>query len=128
MERRHRACKDPASNVKSRRAKNRNPRGRQPIPDVREPRPPGVVIVRTGVNRAVSLSGDAPLVVSLDEKRPQSLISRQTGHLRTKTHLYGFRVNQDPAHEIAGLEYLFANKKDFGGDDNARQKLSSVLI
>jgi hypothetical protein len=37
-------------------------------------------------------------------------------------------VNQDPAHEIAGLEYLFANKKDFGGDDNARQKLSSVLI
>ena len=37
-------------------------------------------------------------------------------------------VNQDPAHEIAGLEYLFANKKDFGGDDNARQKLGSVLI
>jgi hypothetical protein len=30
------------------------------------------------------------------------------------------RVNQDPAHEIAGLAYLFANKKDFGGDDNAR--------
>jgi hypothetical protein len=40
----------------------------------------------------------------------------------------GNRVNQDPAHEIAGLEYLFANKKDFGGDDNARQKLGSVLI
>jgi len=38
------------------------------------------------------------------------------------------RVNQDPAHEIAGLEYLFANKRDFGGDDNARQKLGSVLI
>jgi hypothetical protein len=42
--------------------------------------------------------------------------------------LSGFRVNQDPAHEIAGLEYLFANKKDFGGDDDARQKLGSVLI
>jgi len=42
--------------------------------------------------------------------------------------MYGYRVNQDPAHEIAGLEYLFANKKDFGGDDNARQKLGSVLI
>ena len=40
----------------------------------------------------------------------------------------GLSVNQDPAHEIAGLEYLFANKKDFGGDDNARQKLGSVLI
>jgi hypothetical protein len=36
--------------------------------------------------------------------------------------------NQDPAREITGLEYLFANKKDFGGDDNARQKLGSVLI
>jgi hypothetical protein len=43
-------------------------------------------------------------------------------------HISGKRVNQDPAHEIAGLEYLFANKKDFGGDDNARQKLGSVLI
>ena len=43
-------------------------------------------------------------------------------------HFSDFRVNQDPAHEIAGLEYLFANKKDFGGDDNARQKLGSVLI
>jgi hypothetical protein len=43
-------------------------------------------------------------------------------------HLSGYRVNQDPAHEIAGLEYLFANKEDFGGDDNARQKLGSVLI
>jgi hypothetical protein len=40
----------------------------------------------------------------------------------------GNRVNQDPAHEIAGFEYLFANKKDFGGDDDARQKLGSVLI
>jgi hypothetical protein len=27
----------------------------------------------------------------------------------------GFGVNQDPAHEIAGLEYLSANKKDFVG-------------
>jgi len=44
------------------------------------------------------------------------------------SHFSGNRVNQDPAHEIAGLEYLFANKKDFGGDDNARQKLGSVLI
>ena len=43
-------------------------------------------------------------------------------------HFSGKRVNQDPAHEIAGLEYLFANKKDFGGDDYARQKLGSVLI
>ena len=42
--------------------------------------------------------------------------------------LYGKRVNQDPAHEITGLEYLSANKKDFGGDDDARQKLGSVLI
>ena len=42
--------------------------------------------------------------------------------------LSGLRVNQDPDHEIAGLEYLFANKKDFAGDDNARQKLGSVLI
>jgi hypothetical protein len=38
------------------------------------------------------------------------------------------RVNQDPAYEIADLEYFFANKKDFGGDDNARQKLGGVLI
>src|SRR4029077_1251488 len=43
-------------------------------------------------------------------------------------HFSGLRVNQDPAHEIAGLEYLFANKKHFGGDDNARQKLGSVLV
>ena len=42
--------------------------------------------------------------------------------------LSGLRVNQDPAHEIAALEYVFANKKDFAGDDNARQKLGSVLI
>ena len=34
---------------------------------------------------------------------------------RTGTHMDGYRVNQDPAHEIAGLEYLFANKKDFVG-------------
>jgi hypothetical protein len=39
-----------------------------------------------------------------------------------------FPVNQDAAHEIARLEYLLANKKDFGGDENARQKLGSVLI
>jgi hypothetical protein len=56
------------------------------------------------------------------------LESRETVHVGTGTHLSGNRVNQDPAHEIAGLEYLFANKKDFGGDDNARQKLGSVLI
>jgi hypothetical protein len=51
-----------------------------------------------------------------------------TAQLGIETHFSGNRVNQDPAHEIAGLEYLFANKKDFGGDDNARQKLGSVLI
>jgi hypothetical protein len=39
-----------------------------------------------------------------------------------------FPVNQDAAHEIAGLEYLLANKEDFGGDDNARRKLGNVLI
>jgi hypothetical protein len=49
-------------------------------------------------------------------------------HAVPELHLDGNDVNQDPAHEIAGLEYLFANKKDFGGDDNARQKLGSVLI
>ena len=30
--------------------------------------------------------------------------------------------------EGLGLEYLFADKKDFGGDDSARQKPGSVLI
>jgi hypothetical protein len=56
-------------------------------------------------------------------------ISRMTGHVvLSGFHFSGKCVNQDPAHEIAGLEYLFANKKDFGGDDNARQKLGSVLI
>ena len=43
-------------------------------------------------------------------------------------YLGGHPVNQDPFHEIAGLEYLFANKKNFGGDENARQKLGSVLV
>src|SRR5258708_899337 len=47
---------------------------------------------------------------------------------RAEFHFDDYRVNQDPAHEVAGLEYLFANKKDFGGDGNARQKLGSVLI
>jgi hypothetical protein len=63
-----------------------------------------------------------------------TLRSERSGALKehltepTLLEMSGFRVNQDPAHEIAGLEYLFANKKDFGGDDNARQKLGSVLI
>jgi len=46
-------------------------------------------------------------------------LQREHGHPkmsnRTGTHMDGYRVNQDPAHEIAGLEYLFANKKDFVG-------------
>jgi hypothetical protein len=74
----------------------------------------------------------AKLVKSGRSFKNQLLVSRGTGQVPppgwVRFQVSDNGVYQDPAHEIAGLEYLFANKKDFGGDDNARQKLGSVLI
>ena len=74
--------------------------------------------MRRGNSRRIqvtaSLDGDSHLSARLE---PHSIRSG-----------LGNPVNEDPAREIAGLEYLFANKKDFGADDHARQKPGSVLI